>query len=233
MKRLVFIYLFLPLAMLANGQGAGFGFQFDFGYKGNFDVGEGYDQQMQTFGHSFYIRWFSNNGRKAHQLVSGVRVDSIGFKNNSFYYDPASESLGNYNVDAYLKRVAWRFGYMEHLQFLGTPGKFCVSWNYGMFYEFTSQMKRRSNTDFYAYNLYSEQNRHNLIFATGIEARVWWFTVGYKWEHMFFDMINHEYIKQQPQVPGNGSELRGLKLSPSMSFFYMVINFDFYNPEFD
>jgi hypothetical protein len=219
--------------MFAFGQGAGFGFQMDFGHKNNFQLPAGYDQQMLSFQTGGFVRWFSNGGRHGHQLYTGLRIDSIGFKNHTPYMNQETNTLENYNVDAYLKRVAWRMSYSKHHHFFGRPGSFTMAFNYGLAYEFTSQMKRKSEYDNLEYKLYSEQNRHNLIFTAGIEARFWHFTVGYKIEHMFFDMINHDYLKTQPYHAGNSSELNGVRLSPTMSFFYMAFHFDFFNDDFE
>lgn len=229
MKSTLLTLMILTSTLILNGQGAGFGYQIDFGHKNNFDVGEGYSQSMQTTGHSFFVRWHTKQGRRAHQFVNGLRIDSIGFVNKEEYLLDDMKTFQSYNSDAYLKRIAWRFGYMTHRQFAGEPGKFVLSFNYGLFYEFTSQMKRQSINDNMEYKLYSEQNRHNLVGAIGFEARFWYFTLGYKYEQFFFDMINHDYVKNIPMNPSNSSELRSVKLKPSMSLFYIVFNFDFYN----
>jgi hypothetical protein len=186
MRRLLFSLLIILFSLQLNAQGVGFGYQMDIGAKNRFNVPEGYDQNMQSMMHGVFVRWFSNEGRQAHQLYMGLRFDSIGFKNYSSYLNMETHTLENYDVHAYLNRFAWRMGYLKHHQFGGTPGEFVVSFNYGLFYEFTSQMKRKSHQDNLVYKLYSEQNRHNLIFATGIECRFWYFTLGYKFEHMFF-----------------------------------------------
>ena len=226
-------FLLIPLLLICTlpgfGQGAGFGYQIDFGHKSNFNVGEGYDQEMQTMTHSLFLRWHSHQGRNGHQIVTGLRFDSIGFKNEVQFYNPRTDQTDFYNTDAYLKRIAWRMGYKTQRQFIGTPGEFVVAFNYGLFYEFTSQMKRKSFYDEYEYKLYGEQNRHNLIGMVGIESRFWFVTLGLKYEHMFFDMINHNNVKNHQLTNGNQSELRGLNLSPSMVMFYIVFSFDFFN----
>lgn len=233
MSRFTLSIVLLISTVLLSGQGAGFGFQMDFGKKSNFNVGEGYDQSIQSKQYNFFVRWHSNGGKRGHQIVTGLRLDSIGFKNYTNYLTNDLNTLESYNVDAYLKRVAWKFGYIAQQQFIGQPGKFVVSFNYGGFYEFTSQLKRNSYYDNIEYHLYSEQNRHNIILTTGIEARFWFVTVGYKYEHMLFDMINHDYLKTQTVIgPGNNSELRGLDLSPSMSFFYLAFHFDIFNSNY-
>lgn len=229
MKQILLPLLFLFCSVYSYGQGAGFGYQMDLGAKNKFNVGEGYNQEMKSLQHSFFVRWHTHQGRKGHQIVTGLRIDSIGFKNNTSFLSDDLKSFEHYNVDAHLKRIAWRFGYLTQRQFIGEPGKFVVAFNYGLAYEFTSQMKRKSEYDNIEYKLYSEQNRHNLIGTLGIEARFWYVTVGLKYEHMFFDMINHNYIKTLELNTNNSSELHGLKLSPSMAFFYLAFHFDFFN----
>lgn len=229
MRTTLLSIILLTSSLLLNGQGAGFGYEMAFGYKGNFDVGEGYSQSMQSTQHNFFVRWHSNEGKRGHQIVTGLRLDSIGFTNEVAYKNAYTLEMVKPTTDAYLKRIAWRFGYVNHYQFIGKPGGFVIAANYGLFYEFTSQMKRTSIYDNLEYKLYSEQNRHNLVGGLGVEMRFWYFTMGYRYEHMFFDMLNHDYIKTKPLTPENSSELRGMKLRPSMSYFYMVFNFDFFN----
>ncbi len=229
MKNYILISVLLLSPINIFSQGFGFGFEFAQGWKSNFKVGEGYDQSISSSQYNHYVRWFSDNGRRAHQMIWGFRYDSIGFKNYSTYYNATSNSVENFDVNATLKRYAFRTGYKEQFHIIGKPGRFVLAGNLGIFYEGTIHMNRSSYYDDYEYTLYNEQNRHNIIFSAGLEARVWWFTVGYKWEHMFFDMIDHDHINAQSIYPGNSSELNGLKLSPSMGFIYFVVNFDFFS----
>ncbi len=229
MKNFILLGVLLLIPINFFGQGFGFGFEVDHGSKNNFKVGDGYDQSISSTQYNHFIRWFSNNGRRAHQMVLGFRYDSIGFKNNSAYYNATLNSVENFDVNATLKRYAIRTGYIEQFHLLGKPGSFVLAGNLGIFYEGTLHMNRSSWYDDIEYTLYNEQNRNNIIFSVGLEARIWWFTVGYKWENMFFDMIDHDHINNQSIYPGNSSELNGLNLSPSMSFIYFAINFDFFN----
>lgn len=229
MKQTLLFVFVLPLFMVKlNGQGGGFGYTLDISEKNNFKVGQGYNQSMETVQHSFFFRTHNNNGTKATQFQFSYRIDSINFSNHSDFLETDGVTFNNFDVDAYLKRHAWKFGIITQHQMGKNLDRFVAAFNYGLFYEYTSRVTRHGLSDEASYDLENELNRHNLVFTIGTEMRFNWFTVGYKWEKMFFDVLNHEYINNQPITIGNSSELRGMRIDGGMHFLYLGINFDFY-----
>ncbi|QQS50702.1 MAG: hypothetical protein IPM71_14095 [Bacteroidota bacterium] len=228
-KLLALLLLFLPAGIFA--QGFGVGYQLDFGLRTNFGEGSGYDQTMNTFIQSLYLRVHDESGKQAYQISLGLRVDSMGFINNNYYYSADQDALEQYHVDAHLKRLAWRLGYTKQLQFAGEPGKFVLAFNYGFVYENTIKMKRESIYDEICYNLYDEFNKHNFGLSLGIEMRIWYVTFGYKYEYMFVDVMNHEVLKQSTSGVDQNAELKGIKYLPSTSLFYLAFHFDAFHKQ--
>lgn len=220
--------LALPFLMVKLSAQGGFGYTLDVSERNNFRIGQGYDQSIQTIQHSFFFRSHNSKGTKASQFQFSYREDSITFSNYAQYLELDGQTLNNYNVEAFLKRYAWKFGIITQHQFGGNLDKFVFAINYGLHYEFTSRMTRNGLNDGRFYDLDNEINRHNLIFSFGTEMRFSWVTVGYKWEKMFFDVLNHDYINSLPLTPDNSSELRGMRIDAGMHFLYFGFNFDFY-----
>jgi hypothetical protein len=228
MKQILLFVLIVPLFVVKlNGQG-GFGYTLDISKKNNFNVGQGYNQSMETIQHSFFFRLHNSKGTKATQFQFSYREDSIEFSNYSDFLETDGVTLSNYNAEAYLKRTAWKLGVITQHQMGQNLERFVFAFNYGLFYEYTYRVTRNGYSDGLCYNLDNGINRHNLVFTIGTEMRFHWFTVGYKWEKMFFDVLNHDYINNQSLAIGNSSELRGMRIDPGMHFIYLGINFDFY-----
>lgn len=227
MKQALLFIIFSLSAATLNAQG-GLGFSMDISEKNNFDIGQGYEQSMETVQLNFFFRTHNNTGSKASQFQFSYREDSITFSNYSSYLETDGKTLSNYNVDAYLKREAWKFGVITQHQLRLNHKRLVGAFNYGFFYEYTSKVKRHGFSDGFNYELDNEINRHNFIFALGAELRFSWFTVGYKWEKMFFDVLNHDYINSQTLTVGNSSELRGVRIDPGMHFLVLGFNLDFY-----
>ncbi|MBA7577553.1 hypothetical protein ES708_19406 [subsurface metagenome] len=74
-----------------------------------------------------------------------------------------------------------------------------------------------------------EINRDNLGIILGSEIRFAWFTLGFKYEKLLRDVLNHDYILSQDLNLENSTELRGLKLNPGMAYLYLGVNIDFFD----
>lgn len=220
-------FLFL-LSLQCYGQGSGIGYMLDLGVKKNFKVASGYSQSMETITHNGFIRFHNEEGNNAVQFQIGFRTDSINFENYSDFLSDDNLTMDSYMVTAYLKRHAWKFSLLNQFQMGKRPGKFMFAINTGIFYEYTQDISRHGITDEVNYELNDEINRHNFGMLLGTEIRFSWFTIGYKYEKMFFDMLNHNVINSC--LPGHYTcnELRGLKLNPGMSYFYLGINIDIF-----
>jgi hypothetical protein len=135
-----------------------------------------------------------------------------------------------YNTYAYLKRDALKFSVVNQMQ-LGRPGRVVIALNTGLFYEQTINMSRFGQNDNFTYELNNEINYGNIGGILGIELRLACFTLGYKYEQLFRDILDHEYILSQELNLSNSSELRGLVLNPPMHYLCLGINLDLFHRE--
>lgn len=232
MKKILLTPVFLILFLSASGQGSGLGYMLDIGGSNFSPDNSVYDQTIRTYIHNGFVRFHSRSGKNALQVFFGYRKDTVAFQNNAIFMADDG-NLMQYNSDAYLKRNAWRIGLMNQKQFGRRPGRLMFSINAGGFYEHAINGSCYNHTEGWRYDLDNELNTHNLGVILGAEMRFAWFTIGCKFEKLFRDMLNHDYILSQELSLDNSSELRGLKLNPSMGFIYIGINLDFFNEHDD
>ncbi len=224
----VFLVLFLPV----YGQGSGIGYMLDIGGSNFSPDNAVYDQSIKTYIHNGFIRFHNQSGKNAIQIFASYRKDTISFQNDAFIMGSDGD-LMQYNTDAYLKRSAWRIGLLNQKQFGRRPGKMMFALNAGGFYEHAIEGSCYEYSEGWKYNLDNELNTHNLGIIMGAEIRFAWFTIGCKFEKLFRDMLNHDYILSQEPSLDNSSELRGLKLNPAMGFVYLGFNLDFFHENDD
>ena len=209
------------------GQGSGLGYILDLGGSNYSQPSADYSQSIRTIIHNGFLRFHNDDGSVALQLMYGYRIDTVSFENYT-RYKTADGILTNYTTDAMLKRTAWRLAAVNQIQF-GRPGRKVFSLNVGAFYERTLNVKRFGRHDDIRYTLNNELNLHNFGIMMGAEVRFYCFTFGARFEKLFFDVIDHDYVKSQPLGTGYSSELRGLKMNPGMGFIYLGVNLDFFS----
>lgn len=232
MKKFLLTPLLLIIFLTASGQGSGFGYMLDIGGSNFSPDNSAYNQTIRTYIHNGFIRFHSHSGKNAINISFGYRKDTIAFQNYA-YFMGSDGNLRQYNTDAFLKRNAWRIGLMNQKQFGRRPGRMMFSLNAGGFYEHAINGSCYALSEGWKYNLGNELNTHNLGIILGAEMRFAWFTIGCKFEKLFRDMLNHDYILSQELSLDNSSELRGLKLNPAMGFIYLGINLDFFREQND
>lgn len=230
MKRILLTLVLLVSFLVVFGQGSGLGYMLDIGGSNFTPDNSVYHQSMTTYVHNGFIRFHNKRGNNAIQLFFGYRMDTVSFQNNAYFMD-RDGNLMNYNTNGYLKRNAWRIGMMNQKQFGRRPGRLMFALNAGGFYEHGINGNCYSYSEGWEYALDNELNTHNLGIILGAEMRFGWFTIGCKMEKLFRDMLNHDYILSQELSVDNSSELRGLKLNPTMGFIYLGINLDFFNED--
>jgi hypothetical protein len=228
MKRVLGIILLLTSGMLVMAQGSGFGYIAEIGGSGYCQSGSGYNQSYYTVTHNGFIRFHSESGHSAFQLMVGFRTDTISFRNNTEYMSADGFTIMRYNSDAFLKRDALKLTALNQWQ-IGRPGRVVLAFNAGLYYEHTLRAVRQGYNDSYTYYLDNEIHYDNFGYTVGCEFRLLCFTVGYKYEQLFTDLLNHDYVLSLQPASGNSSELRGLVLNPPMHFIYLGINIDFYD----
>ena len=232
MKKFLLTPVFLLLFLAASGQGSGLGYMLDIGGSNFSPDNSNYDQSIRTYIHNGFMRFHSQDGKNAIQISFGYRKDTISFQNHAFFMG-SDGNLNQYNTDAYLKRNAWRIGLLNQKQFGRRPGRMMFAINAGGFYEHAINGSCYNMAEGWKYDLDNELNTHNLGIILGAEMRFAWFTIGCKFEKLFRDMLNHDYILSQELSLDNSTELRGLKLNPAMGFIYLGINLDFFNEHND
>ncbi|MCG8699869.1 MAG: hypothetical protein MI922_17575, partial [Bacteroidales bacterium] len=188
-----------------------------YGYDVESKIGNGYSQSISSYQHTHFIRIYEENKHVTNILWIGLRRDTIKFTNTSPYLDEYQQ-LQYFDVDARLVRHAFRTGYAKQYIIGRKPYRRGLGLAGGVFYEGSLKMERIGSDR--TYTLYSEQLRHNIGLQLKAELKFRWFCIGYKYEKLLFDMLNREKIKDTPVQPNNASELRGLNLSPEMSFVY-------------
>lgn len=229
MKTFLTAVIFSFVCLAANAQGgSGIGYIFDIGGSNWKQSNPDYFQSIRTITHNGFIRFHNTTGTNAFQLMVGYRIDSIRFRNYSSFLAPDGRTMMKFNTDAYLKRNAWKVAAINQLQFGRRPGRFMVSLNTGLFYEYAIRASRFSFEDRRRYKLNKELNRHNMGVILGGEVRLRWFTIGCKYEKLLGDMLNHNYILSEELNLENSSELRGLRLNPGMWFLTLGVNLDFF-----
>jgi hypothetical protein len=191
-----------------------------------------YNQSIRTYIHNGFIRFHNRSGKNAVQISFGYRKDTISFQNHALFMN-SNGNLMQYNTDAFMKRNAWRIGLMNQKQFGRRPGRLMFALNAGGFYEHAIKGSCSAYGEGWKYDLDKELNTHNLGVTIGAEMRFLWFTIGCRMEKLFRDMLNHDYILSQELSVDNSSELRGLKLNPTMGFIYLGVNLDFFKDNND
>lgn len=163
------------------------------------------------------------------KFMIGYRSDTIRFRNYSAFLASDGSSMMQYNTNAILRRNAWRFGVINQYQFHIYTARIVCSLNTGLFYEHTIRAIRSGSLDGRRYLLDEELNRNNIGIIAGGEIRFVCFTLGFKYEKLFRDVLNHDYILSQDLNLNNSTELRGLRLNPGMAFLYLGISLDFFD----
>ncbi len=229
MKKILLLICFVVFSIPSFGQGSGLGYNFDIGWSNYSQSTSAYSQSIRTFTHNGFLRFHNAKGNNATQLSLGYRMDTIYFQNFSQFMGLDGNTLMEYNTNAFLRRNAWKFAVINQFQFGGKPGGIIFSLNTGLFYERTIRARRSSYYDEKRYELDEEINKNNLGVVLGGEMRLWWFTIGFKYEKLFRDVLNHDYILSQELNLENSTELRGLKLNPGMAYIYLGVNLDFFD----
>jgi hypothetical protein len=229
MKKTLLLICFVVFSIPSFGQGSGLGYNFDIGWSNYSQSTSAYSQSIRTFTHNGFLRFHNAKGNNAIQLNFGYRMDTIHFENFSQFMGPDGNTLMEYNTNAFLKRNAWKLAVINQFQFGGKPGRIVFSLNTGLFYERTIRALRASYYDEKRYELDDEVNKNNLGVIVGGELRLGWFTFGFKYEKLFRDVLNHDYILSQELNLENSTELRGLKLNPGMAYLYVGVNLDFFD----
>ncbi len=228
MKRIIGALIVLTCMPIAHGQGVGIGYNFDIGGSGyNIPSGE-YNQIAFAMTHNGFIRFHNRKGNNALQFMVGFRYDSLAFRNRSEFLSPDRSTMMQYNTNASIIRNAMKFSVINQTQ-LGRPGHVVLSLNTGLFCEHTLKAARHGIDDSRSYALNEEINENAFGGILGLELRLAWFTIGYKYEQLFNDVLDHDYILSQELNLTNSSELRGLVMNPPMHFIYVGINLDFYH----
>ncbi|MBA7527627.1 hypothetical protein ES705_19803 [subsurface metagenome] len=228
MKRILQLVCLIAISVPSLGQGSGVGYILDIGWSNKSQSTPVYYQSIRTITHNGFIRFHNGKGNNALQLMAGYRMDTISFQNFSQFLGPDGTSMMQYNSNAFIRRDAWKFGVINQFQF-GRPGRIIFSLNTGMFYERTIRATRYGYEDGWNYKLNMEINRDNLGIILGSEIRFAWFTLGFKYEKLLRDVLNHDYILSQDLNLENSTELRGLKLNPGMAYLYLGVNIDFFD----
>lgn len=228
MKRLYSIILLILSVVLANAQGSGFGYMIDLGGSTFSQATTEYNQVIRSIAQNGFIRIHSPSGYNALQLMVGYKKERIPFRNYSDFLSADGNRMLQYNTDAQLRREAWKFCVIHQLQYGQMPGKFMYSINTGLFYEHTTRLTRNENNGDITYYLHNELVPNNLGFILGAEVRFEWFTIGYKMEKLFRDVLNHDYILSQELNLTNSTELRGIRLNPWMHYLCLGFNIDFF-----
>ncbi len=229
MKQLSILFILLVITLSASAQGSGFGYMVDFGGSTFSQATSEYDQVIRSITQNGFIRFHSASGYNALQLMIGYKKENIPFQNFSDFLASDGNEMMQYNTDAELNREAWRICMINQFQFGRKPGRLMYSFNTGLFYERTIQATRNDYNGDWTYDLQQEIVPHNLGMILGAEVRFNWFTIGYKIEKLFWDVLDHDYILSQELNLSNSSELRGLKLNPWMNYLYLGFNIDFYS----
>jgi len=231
MKRLYSILILIVIVVSANAQGSGFGYLIDFGGSTFSQASSEYDQGIRSITQNGFIRFHNASGNNALQFMIGYKRENIPFQNYSDFLSPDGNEMMQYNTDARLRREAWKVCVINQLQFGRKPGKLMYSFNSGLFYEHTTNLTRNDYNGDWTYDLQDELVPNNLGIILGAEVRIGWFTIGYKMEKLFWDVLDHDYILSQELNLTNSSELRGLKLNPCMNYLYLGFNIDFFSKE--
>jgi len=229
MRRILLFILFVCIGTSSFAQGFGLGYQFDIGWSNKSNPSSAYDQSIRTYIHSGFIRFHNTGGNVALKFMIGYRSDTIRFRNYSAFLASDGSSMMQYNTNALLRRNAWRFGVINQYQFHIYTARIVCSLNTGLFYEHTIRAIRSGSLDGRRYLLDEELNRNNIGIIAGGEIRFVCFTLGFKYEKLFRDVLNHDYILSQDLNLNNSTELRGLRLNPGMAFLYLGISLDFFD----
>lgn len=221
-KTIILLCCVACLSLTGLAQHVDLGYHFQVGMRDNFDIGDAYSQSIHTKIHTGLVRFYNEDQHHATTISFGARKDSIGFANNSFFLTDDNLTLTSFNANGHLTRKAWRTGVAHEVLLGRKPYKRHLGFNGGVFYEGTLQMRREGgNNDRILVN---EVNRNNLGFHVGAQLKLGVFVLGYRYEKLLFDMLDHEYINSLTPSSDNSSELRGLNLSPELSTFYFGIN---------
>lgn len=228
MKRILLpTILYFIVAVVANAQSFGIGFKAGGGDRDEFRIGNGYSQHVESMQRDFFIRFIKNDGKEATQLHLIFQSDSIAFTNTNSFMNANGTTLYKYNVDARLSHEAIKFGMVKQYEWNIGKSRFRYGFNYGFFWEFTTSMVRQSEYDHTNYTLDDEIRASRLSFVTGAEIHYRCFTLGYKFERPFKDLIDHGYINSLQLSADNSSELRGLRLDQGLSYMFIGLCFDF------
>lgn len=223
MIKIISSLILVLTCLIGFGQDIGLGYVFDYGSEFNPKIGtDFYSQKTQSKVHSVFIRFDSYYGLNGIQLQVGYKRDSIGFTNTSEYLAFENNEIINFNSEAFIIRESLKFAVIDHIQF-GDPDDFVFSINAGIFYE--QSLSATKYIEGVKYKLKEEINTGCFGAIIGIELRAFGFlVVGAKYEKIFNDILNHDYINDLVPQSNNGSEMRGLRLDSQYATVYIGVN---------
>ncbi|MBN1118393.1 MAG: hypothetical protein JXA77_14375 [Bacteroidales bacterium] len=219
--------LFFITSIVLYAQDFGFGFQHEVAARNNFNIGQGYDQSLVSRQNNFYFRKYSNQNKKALKYHVTHTFNEIDFRNYTNYMVSGSKEIMDFNSEAKLSQESWKFGIERQKIWHSRSFLSHFAINYGLFYEVTGFMERQSDSDDITYVLRDEINKQRFIFSTGFELKYRVINIGYKFEKPFKDIIRHDVINELQSINAVQSELRGLRLDQSSSYFFIGLAFDF------
>jgi hypothetical protein len=225
----ILLILILSVAVISsNAQGTGIGYMIDIGGSSFSQISPEYNQGIGSITQNGFVRFHDASGHNALQLMVGYKKEHTFFQNYSDFLSSDGTEMLQYNTDAQIRREAWKICIIDQWQFGRQPGKLMYSLNTGLFYEQTRNATRNDINGDWTYDLQEEIRPANLGCILGAEVRFDWFTIGYKMEKLFWDILDHDYIIGEELNFSNSSELRGLKLNPWMHYLCLGVNLDFF-----
>jgi len=228
MKLFGLISCFLSILFPAlSSPGCGFGYNLDVGGSTFDQITADYNQSISRVTQNGFIRFHNESGRNALQFSAGLQKENVFFENYSDYMS-AEGAINQYNVSGLIKREALKFAVIDQLQFGARPGKLVFSLNAGFFLEHTLEAARCTRNGDAIYLLDDEIVPNAVGGILGAEFRFGWFTIGYKAEKLFNDVLDHDYIIGQELNTENSTELRGIKMNPLMNHIYLGFSLDFF-----
>ena len=184
-----------------------------------------YTQEMNTDLFSVYFKFYSPDKNHGHNFVFASRNDEIQFTNIAPFYNTETNSMDVFNGNGKLNRKSLRMGYEHQFLFGERPHKFGLGILIGTFYEVTPKVTRTNEDNEQEFTLYDEVNRHNLGLNMGIEGYLGMFTMSFRFENLFFDILDRKHINSLPLTHNSSAELRGLNFKHGMGVFTIGMQF--------
>ncbi len=224
---LLLIIVFLIQCFYSFGQFSNnIGIQYEIGSKSNFNIGENYNQYISTVQRNFFFSTYKKDNKVSNRWILGSRSDFINFENYAKFLSDNGETIDHFNTNDNIVRNALKAGYLRQRHFGKDYYQFIFTFNYGIFYEMTTQAKRISSVPEQNYQLSDEIKTSGFIFTTGVEVSYRFITLGCKEEKWLTDVLDHKYINKLPKSPLNSSAMQGLRLDSWMPFIYFGLKID-------